>query len=137
LAQRQGLLTGRHLSDIQFNAVIILDWIERMATVKQDNDRELLVLKAALIARADDEFRPRDLFKDRFRAPTSEESEDGSLDVEASDGSKLGVDYSEVEFKGSEAIEEYHRLMREISTQSNGSFSGTELRIAGGDGGWI
>lgn len=136
MAQRQGLLTGRHLSDIQFNALIILDWIDRMATVKQDNDRELLILKAALIARADDEFRPRDLFKDRFRTPTSEESEEGSLDVENDQG-KLGVDYSDVEFKGSEAIEEYHRLMREIGTQSNGSFSGTELRIAGGDGGWI
>lgn len=136
MAQRQGLLTGRHLSDIQCNAVIILDWIDRMATVKRDNDQELLILKAALVARADDDFRPENLFKDRFRTPTSEESEDGSLDVENDQG-KLGVDYSEVEFKGSEAIEEYHRLMREIGNQTTGSFSGSELRIAGGDGGWI
>lgn len=136
MAQRQGLLTGRHLSDIQCNAVIILDWIDRMATLKRDNDRELLILKAALTARADDDFRPEALFKDRFRTPTSEESEDGSLDVENDQG-KLGVDYSAVEFKGSEAIEEYHRLMREIGSQSSGSFSGTELRIVGTDGGWM
>lgn len=136
MAQRQGLLIGRHLSDVQANSIVILDWIDRMATVKQNNDRELLILKAALTARADDDFRPEDLFKDRFRAPTSEASEDGSLDVENDQG-KLGVDYSDVEFKGSEAIEEYHRLMREIGSQSSGSFSGTELRIAGGDGGWI
>lgn len=136
MAQRQGLLTGRHLSDIQCNAVIILDWIDRMATVKRDNERELLILKAALTARADDDFRPETLFKDLFRTPTSEESEDGSLDVENDQG-KLGVDYSAVEFKGSEAIEEYHRLMREIGSQSSGSFSGTELRIVGADGGWM
>lgn len=136
MAQRQGLLTGRHLSDIQYNALIVLDWIDRMATVKRNNDRELLIVKAALVARADDDFRPEDLFKDRFRTPTSEESEDGSLDVETEQG-KLGVDYSAVEFKGSEAIEEYHRLMREIGSQSSGTFAGSELRMAGGDGGWI
>lgn len=136
MAQRQGLLTGRHLSDVQFNAVIILDWIDRMATSKRDAERELLIVKAALAARADDDFRPENLFKDWFRTPTSEESEDGSLDVENDQG-KLGVDYSEVEFKGSEAIEEYHRLMREIGSQATGSFSGTELRIVGTDGGWM
>ena len=136
MAQRQGLLTGRHLSDVQFNALIILDWIDRMATVKRDNDRELLLLKTALIARADDDFRPEALFKDRFRGPTSEEPEGDSLDVENEQG-KLGIDYSAVEFKGSEAIEEYHQLMREIGSQNSGMFSGSELRIAGGDGGWI
>jgi hypothetical protein len=136
LAQRQGLLQGRHLSDVQFNAVVILDWIDRMATIKRDDERELLIVKAALIARADDDFRPENLFKGRFRAPTSEEPEGDSLDVENDQG-KLGVDYSEVEFKGSEAIEEYHRLMREIGSQTTGSFSGTELRIVGTDGGWI
>lgn len=136
MAQRQGLLTGRHLSDVQFNAVIILDWVDRMATLKRDNDRELLILKAALTARADDDFRPEDLFKDRFRTPTSEEPEDGSLDVENEQG-KLGVDYSAVEFKGSEAIEEYHRLMREIGSQSSGTFAGSELRMTGSDGGWL
>lgn len=136
MAQRQGLLTGRHLSDIQFNSLIILDWIDRMAATKRDAERELLIIKAALTARADDAFRPTDLFKDWFRAPTSEESEPESLDIENEQG-KLGVDYSEVEFKGSEAIEEYHRLMREIGNQSGGSFSGAELRIAGGDGGWM
>jgi hypothetical protein len=137
LAQRQGLLTGRHLSDVQFNAVIILDWIDRMASAKKDTDRELLALKTALITRADDEWRPESLFKEWVQTPTSEESEDSSLDVENDQG-KLGVDYSEVEFKGSEAIEEYHRLMREIGTLSNGSLSGAELRMTGGgDGGWV
>jgi hypothetical protein len=136
LAQRQGLLQGRHLSDVQFNAVIILDWVDRMAAIKRTDERELLIVKAALVARADDDFRPETLFKDRFPAPTSEESEDGSLDVENDQG-KLGIDYSEVEFKGSEAIEEYHRLMREIGSQSDGVFSGTELRVAGTDGGWM
>lgn len=136
MAQRQGLLTGRHLSDVQFNALIILDWIERLASAKQAAEHELLILKAALTARADEDFRPQTLFKGWFGTPTSEEPGSDSLDVENDQG-KLGVDYSEVEFKGSEAIEEYQRLMREIGSQSRGSFSGQELRISGGDGGWM
>lgn len=136
MAQRQGLLTGRHLSSVQFNAVTILDWIDRLAVAKRDAESELLTLKAALIARHDDDWRPEELFKDRFGTPTSEESEGGSLDVENDQG-KLGVDYSEVEFKGSEAIEEYQELMRQISSVSNGSVSGSEFTFTGNDGGWI
>lgn len=136
MAQRQGLLTGRHLSDVQFNALIILDWVDRMTSAKQVAEHELLILKAALTARGDEDFRPQNLFKEWFGTPTSEESPDGDLDVENDQG-KLGVDYSEVEFKGSEAIEEYQQLMREIGSLSNGSLSGQELRVSGNDGGWI
>jgi hypothetical protein len=137
LAQRQGLLTGRHLSDVQANSITILDWIDRLGSIRRDHDRELLIVKAALVSRNEPErFMPETLFADWFKAPTDDEVPE-SLDVENEQG-KLGVDYSGVQFKGSEAMAEYQELMRQLDSMSSGSFSGTELRIAGGeDGGWI
>lgn len=136
MAQRQGLLVGRHLSLAQAKASIILDWMERLDSAKRTVETELMQVKAALVASGD--FRPEKLFKDYFPAPTGEENDGaGSLDVENEQG-KLGVDYSEVEWKsGSEAIEEYEDLMRQISGLTSGSVSGTEFRPAAGpDEGW-
>lgn len=137
MAQRQGLLTGRHLSDVQANSITILDWIDRLGNIRRDHGRELLIVKAALVSRNEPErFMPETLFADWFKAPTDDEVPE-SLDVENEQG-KLGVDYSGVQFKGSEAMAEYQELMRQLGSMSSGSFSGTELRIAGGeDGGWI
>lgn len=135
MAQRQGLLTGRHLSDVQANSITILDWIDRLSTIKRDSERELFLLKAALVSRNEPErFLPETLFADWFKAPTVDEDPE-SLDVETEQG-KLGVDYSGVQFKGSEAMDEYQALMRQLGAMTSGSFSGTELRT-GGDGGWI
>jgi hypothetical protein len=137
LAQRQGLLVGRHLSDVQFNAVTILDWIDRMDTAKKSAEAELLTLRAALVSRADDDFRPENLFKDWFPTPTDEVGDDSSLDVETEQG-KLGIDYSEVEFKGREAIEEYEELMRQIGSLTTGSVTGSDVQsVSLGSGGWI
>jgi hypothetical protein len=137
LAQRQGLLTGRHLSDVQANSIVILDWIDRLGGFRRDAERELLIVKAALVARNEPErFMPETLFADWFKTPTDDEDPE-SLDVENEQG-KLGVDYSGVQFKGSEAMAEYQELMRQLGSMTSGSFSGTELRIAGGeDGGWL
>jgi hypothetical protein len=137
LAQRQGLLTGRHLSDVQANSITILDWIDRLGSFRRDGEHELLILKAALIARNEPErFMPETLFADWFKSPTDDEDPE-SLDVETQEG-KLGVDYSAVDFKGSEAMDEYQALMRQLGEMTSGSFNGTELRIAGGeDGGWL
>jgi len=137
LAQRQGLLTGRHLTDVQFHATIILDWVDRLGEAKRDHEREYFLLRAALIARHEPErFMPETLFADWFKAPTDDEDPE-SLDVENEQG-KLGVDYSGVQFKGSEAMDDYHELMRQLGSMTSGSFSGSELRIAGGeDGGWL
>lgn len=135
MAQRQGLLTGRHLSDIQFNATVILDWQERLASDKRASEQDWLLVRAALVARNDHEderFRPEKLFEDYFQAPTAEEMPE-SLDVEAADGSKLGVDYSAVKWKsGTEAIEEYDELMRQIGSLSSGAVSGPEFSAQAG-----
>lgn len=134
MAQRQGLLLGRHLSSVQFNAVTILDWMDRLASAKKTAEAELLTLKAALVARGDEAWRPEKLFDEWFPAPTGEEPE--TLDVENEQG-KLGVDYSGVEFKGSEAKAEYEELMRQIGAAATGQVNGSEMRFASGDGGWI
>jgi hypothetical protein len=136
LAQRQGLLMGRHLSDVQFNATVILDWAERLETQKRASEQDFLLVKAALVARNDREdtrFTPENLFEDYLQAPTAEQEDSGSLDVEDADGSKLGVDYSAVEWKsGPEAVEEYEDLMRQIGDLSAGAVSGTEFGAQAG-----
>jgi hypothetical protein len=135
LAQRQGLLVGTGLSYVQFAATQILQWAEDIAA----GERTVETIKLALIARNDPMMaQPWELLPERIAAPTNEdESVDadtvGSLDVETEEG-KLGVDYSGVDFKGSEAIEEYEQLMRQIGSITTGSFSGAELQ---GDGGWM
>jgi hypothetical protein len=129
-------MTGRHLSDVQANSITILDWIDRLSSFRREGERELLILKAALVARNEPErFLPETLFADWFKAPTDEDPE--SLDVENDQG-KLGVDYSGVQFKGSEAMAEYQELMRQLGSMTSGSFNGAELRSAGrDDGGWL
>lgn len=131
LAQRQGLLCGRHLSPVQFKASVILDWSEHLERVKQATESELLQVKAALVSSG--EWKPQELFRDWFPAPTNDEDEDGvpkTLDVETEEG-KLGVDYSEVTWKsGREAQEEYEALMRQVQGLSSGSVNGVVLRRA-------
>lgn len=138
LAQRQGLLMGRHLSDVQFNATVILDWQERLASDKRTSEQDWLLVRAALVAhgdREDERFKPEKLFEEYFQAPTAEEMPE-NLDVEGADGSKLGVDYSAVKWKtGEEAIEEYEDLMRQIGNLSSGSVSGSDFNAQAGR--WI
>lgn len=133
MAQRQGLLVGGALSPVRFSAAQILQWAEDLASGKQTAER----VKLALVARNDPGWVPWNLFPERIAAPTSESvdaEEAGSLDVDTEEG-RLGVDYSGVTFKGSESIEEFDRLMRQVASFSSGSFSGTELR--GPDKGWL
>lgn len=122
---------------MQFHATIILDWMDRLGEAKRDHEREYFLLRAALVARNEPErFQPETLFADWFKAPTDDEDPE-SLDVENEQG-KLGVDYSGVKFKGSEAMDEYQALMSQLSSMQAGSFNGAELRVAGGeDGGWL
>jgi hypothetical protein len=133
LAQRQGLLTGAGLSHVQFKATQILQWAEDLESGKRMTEQ----VKLALVSRNDPVWVPWDLLPDRIAAPTSEHVDAdavGSLDVETEEG-KLGVDYSGVDFKGSEAIEEYEQLMQQIGGLTSGSLSGTDLHAD--DGGWM
>lgn len=127
LAQRQGLLTGSGLSHVQFTATQILQWSEDLAAGKRMTDQ----VKLALISRNDPSWVPWDLLPERIAAPTSENNDD----IDSFEADYEGVDYSGVDFKGSEAIEEYEELMRQIGGLATGSLSGTELR--GDDEGWV
>lgn len=90
-----------------------------------------------MVASADPRWSVESLFKPYFQASTDVETIDSEdLDVETEQG-KLGVDYSEVEFKGSEAIDEYNELMRQLSQVSTGSVTGDEMVSADDGGGWI
>lgn len=121
---------------VQAKGTIILDWIERMESARRTVQADLLAVKAALVASGD--YKPEKLFEDWFPTPTDEDEDSGSLDVETEEG-KLGVDYSAVEWKsGSEAIEEYQKLMREIGSLTTGTMSGAEFPSArGADEGWV
>lgn len=135
LAQRQGLLAGRHLSLVQAKGSIIMEWAEQLATARRNTKADLLRVQAALVASGD--WEPKKVFADYFPKEDLDLDMPENLDVEAADGSKLGVDYSEVEWQsGDNAREEYEELMRQISATSQGSMSGNEFRPQA-TGGWI
>jgi hypothetical protein len=136
LAQRQGLLVGRHISMVQANGIVILDWIERLETSRHHADDEIFRFKTALLSLGDERWTPEMLFKDYFPAPIDEDDVPDSLDVETEAG-KLGVDYSEVEWKsGSEAIDEFQELMKGIGSLSTGTLSGSSF-AGRSKGGWF
>jgi hypothetical protein len=135
LAQRQGLLYGRHLSMVQAKGSIIMDWIEQLASARKAVKADLLRVQSALVASGS--YRPEKVFADYFPDDVDTDMPE-NLDVEAPDGSKLGVDYSEVEWQsGDKAREEYEELMRSIGALSQGSMTGTDFSNPSPNDGWI
>lgn len=129
MADRQGLLTGRHLSRVQHNAGVVLDWIDR-----RDREKHALIrLKEALVSSGN--WIPEKLFPDRFVPEVVEMPE--NLDVDLAGGGKAAVDYTDVEWKfGSSAEEEYEELMAQIATLTQGSVTGDQVATRGKDEGW-
>lgn len=123
MADRQGLLIGRHLSPVQFKGTIILEYLAQRekATENVDSIKRSLLSSGKPI---DDEQvdRLQRMFPDLF--PAREMSEDEEL-PESGQG-----DYSEVEWKGpSDAASEYQELMAEIAALNQGTMTGDEVTI--------
>lgn len=130
MADRQGLLRGHHLSLVQHNAGVVLDWMERRAKDKQ----AFIRVKEALVASGN--YYAEKLFPDHFAPEVIEMPED--LDVELDDGGKAGVDYTDVEWKmPSNAEDEYRALMAQVAKMSTGTVTGDQVSTRGMSEGWM
>lgn len=119
LAERQGLLQGRHLSSVQFHAGIVLNLEDSLEKTKHDHSS----FKNALVAAG---AQAKALFPEYFpeeKKAEPEESADFS-DLEAQ------YDYSEVEWKSpSDNPEEFSDLMAQVANLTRGTVSGSQFPL--------
>lgn len=112
LADRQGVLQGRHISPVQSKANIILTYLDDI----DRNKGKILALKRAFLSSglAD----PAKLFPDELGVPKKEV-------VPEADGDDVHYDYSGVTWKsGGDAIAEYEQLMQKIGAAKSGLLTG-------------
>lgn len=123
-AERQGLLQGRHLSLVQFNATIILNYLDADEKTSRHHDE----LNKALLATGN--YPPHKLFPQDFAEPEgSTPPEDGSLGD--------NPDYKGVDWMGpSDSIEEFDRIMAEVAKLQSGKVMGDGFVERGPDEGW-
>lgn len=111
LAERQGLLTGRHLSPVQMLGLVILNHADTIDRAKGDRE----ALKRSLIANGN--FDHEALFPDYFPKKTEEFNPEANVDY----------DYSGVDWKSpAEAFDEYQALMQMLG-QKTGVMSGDQV----------
>lgn len=115
LAERQGLLQGRHLSPVQFHAGIVLNFQDNV----DRSGRALDDLKRSLVSAG---WKPEVLFPERFP--------DAKLE-EAPDFTEEGVtfDFSEVDWKSPSDFDpgDFQDLMGQIQGLQRGSLSGDKI----------
>lgn len=112
LADRQGVLQGRHISPVQSKANIILTYLDDI----DRNKGNVLALKHAFLSSglAD----PAKLFPDELGGPKRKAEP-------APDSDDVHYDYSEVTWKsGGDAIAEYEQLMQKIGAAQSGILTG-------------
>lgn len=125
LADRQGLLTGRHLSVIQFQATYLLNWIDET----DKSAAGFQALKRSLIASGS--WKPQDLFPEHFDDTATVVEDDLSEELP----SGADIDYSKVEWKSpTGAKDEYEALMAQVSQFSQGKLDEHQVRVPGDDG---
>lgn len=116
LAERQGLLQGRHLSSVQFHAGIILNLEDSLERTKHDHAS----FKNALVAAG---AQAKALFPEYFPDEKKVESEEVDFsDTEAS------FDYSDVEWKSpSDNPAEFDNLMAQVASLAQGTVNGSQF----------
>lgn len=112
LADRQGLLQGRHISPVQSKALVILNYLDDIA---HNKDNTLALKRAFLSGGLAD---PVKLFPDEL-GESNKEAE------RATDGDDVHYDYSEVTWKsGQDSFAEYEQLMEKIGSAKSGLLTG-------------
>jgi hypothetical protein len=125
LADRQGLLTGKHLSVVQFQATYLLNWLDE----GEKSTARLQALKRSLIASGS--WRPQDMFPEHFddQATVVDDNPDEELPSEAD------FDYSNVEWKSpTDAMGEYETLMAQVAQLTQGKLEESQMRSPDDDG---
>jgi hypothetical protein len=115
LAERQGILQGKHLSPVQTKCLIILNFLDDI----QRHHDDITALKRSLLSSGLAE--PAKLFPQEFNPEVKELSE-------VEDDSTVNFDYSDVTWKsGGDAFAEYEKLMSQVRAAQSGRMSGAEL----------
>lgn len=125
LAERQGLLTGRHLSIVQFQATYLLNWLDEndKSTAKFD------ALKRSLVAAG--LRRPEEMFPEHFDGQAKVVDDDPDEELPAD----VDLDYSRVDWKSpTEAKDEYEALMAQVAQFSQGKLEEQQMRAPDDDG---
>ncbi len=121
LAERQGLLQGRHLSSVQFHAGIILNLEDSLEKTRHDETS----FKNALVAAG---APAKKLVPEYFPAEEVAAEEVDFTDTEAS------FDYSDVKWKSpSDNPEEFDKLMAQVASLAQGTVNGSQFAP---DQGW-
>lgn len=125
LAERQGLLLGRHLSIVQFQATYLLNWLDE--TEKSTGKFE--ALKRALVSGG---LRPpEDMFPEHFDNQTKVVDDDPNEELSP----ETSPDYSNVEWKSPiDAMDEYETLMAQVAQFSQGKLEEQQMRSPEDDG---
>jgi hypothetical protein len=100
-AERQGLLTGLHLSLVQAEGLDILTYLDQVRKWRQEND----AFAYALLSRP--EYDPKKMFPDHFTKSVT------TTDELPEDDENVEYDYSHVEWKGPSDVdqEELKRIL--------------------------
>lgn len=124
LADRQGLLCGRHLSEVQFQASHMLMYL---ADIQKYRD-EVLAFKHAVAARP--EFDVTKMFPEFFPAKVVDD------ESEAAPGEAVDYNYEAVEWKGpSDSDQETLNKMMALLKEATGNIDGATAVNHNG-GGW-
>jgi hypothetical protein len=125
LAERQGLLTGRHISPVQAFGLVILNHLDEIAEAKDDIE----AFKLSLVANG--QFDHKGLFPEFFPPETVE------IDDKEASNPEAQYDYSEVSWKsGSEAKDEFERVMAALQKSASGAVRGDQLSTRATWGEW-
>lgn len=122
LAERQGLLQGRHLSPVQFHAGIVLNLEDGLDKTRHDHAS----FKNALVAAG---AQAKALFPEYF--PEEKKAEVEEVDFSDAEAS---YDYSDVEWKSpSDNPAEFNELMAQVANLTQGTMNGSQFTP---DQGW-
>lgn len=121
LAERQGLLTGRHLSEPQSYGLIVLNYLDEIEAAKRANrDFKIGMLSTG--------YDPEKLFPEHFAEDQKKKKEEAQRQAEA-DGGITPEDLRNVEWKSPKdySAAEMANIERMLTTMNSGSIFGSDL----------
>lgn len=130
MAERRGLLRGKYLSVVQLKALEILNLLDEVEKLQN----QFFQFRLALVSSG--QYKPEIVFPEYQEALGIEKPKVVEMTDPLADSPDVEYNYSEVEWKGSEAKDEYEKLMAKISSMQQGTMTGDQLITYPGQGEW-
>lgn len=129
MAERRGLLRGKYLSPVQLRALEILNFLDEIEKI----EGKFLQFRLALVSSG--QYDAEKLFPE-YSTIMGGKSKSVEMDDPLADSPDVEYDYTNVEWKGSEAVKEYQDIMSRISELQTGSIKGDQVVTYPGQGEW-